>query len=225
MAYLAVTHGNHPQYRKPLEGPVTVGRALGLELWLDDGRLSRQHCRFEQRDGKWMLIDLNSRNGTFIRKKQVTEHVLADGDEVVVGDTKIVFYSDAMPQKRPSDPSDTAFYKSQKPSAAVGETMAGQHLTKAPRASVVKVEKTLKPGEVPPPPGTQTVKPKKPMLAFTRPQATPIVHGELFHSSAVTTDGSNPSSAFQPTSSDDIGMLGSIGRMLRGRKQPDQTQS
>lgn len=44
--------------------PTTIGRAIENVVVLSDERCSRFHATIECRDGRWILTDLNSRNGT-----------------------------------------------------------------------------------------------------------------------------------------------------------------
>lgn len=72
---------------------IRVGRDLRNELAISDALLSKLHCRFERRDHSLAVIDGGGRNGTFVNGKRIgenKEHVLAAGDEVSVGLTKIV---------------------------------------------------------------------------------------------------------------------------------------
>jgi hypothetical protein len=45
--------------------------------------MSGSHCRIEENGGRFVLSDLNSRNGTYIRIK--AEHELTHGDYVFIG--------------------------------------------------------------------------------------------------------------------------------------------
>lgn len=44
----------------------TVGRDAACDVVLDDDRVSRCHARFSEREGSWSLVDLESKNGTWI---------------------------------------------------------------------------------------------------------------------------------------------------------------
>jgi pSer/pThr/pTyr-binding forkhead associated (FHA) protein len=88
---------------------VVAGRATGLELPVDtelllgrgadgpgtlagDPELSRGHARLIRTGGGDLLVeDLGSTNGTRVNGSAVTEHTLADGDTITVGDTTIRF--------------------------------------------------------------------------------------------------------------------------------------
>jgi pSer/pThr/pTyr-binding forkhead associated (FHA) protein len=60
-----------------------VGRTSGMLLFGDDGYLSDRHVRLEWRDGAWVLVDLSSLNGTFLRIRSREE--VMDGDTLLVG--------------------------------------------------------------------------------------------------------------------------------------------
>jgi hypothetical protein len=71
--------------------PVTIGRLPDCEVVLTDGRASRHHARIQPRADEFVLVDLGSTNGTRVNGMGVTEHVLADGDVLMFGDTRLVF--------------------------------------------------------------------------------------------------------------------------------------
>ncbi|MDQ3629065.1 MAG: FHA domain-containing protein [Actinomycetota bacterium] len=63
----------------------TVGRLTGCTVVLDDQAVSREHARFERRNGGWWLTDLGSSNGTYVNGERLARqqaHELHVGDEV-----------------------------------------------------------------------------------------------------------------------------------------------
>jgi pSer/pThr/pTyr-binding forkhead associated (FHA) protein len=67
---------------------LTVGRAAGCQITLDDSYASQLHARVFQRDGILYVEDLGSTNGTFVGGKKVTAPVpLERGDHLKVGNT------------------------------------------------------------------------------------------------------------------------------------------
>lgn len=71
-----------------LDHEVTVGRAAGCQITLDDSYASQLHARVFQRDGLLYVEDLGSTNGTYANGKKVTSPVaLERGDHVKVGNT------------------------------------------------------------------------------------------------------------------------------------------
>jgi pSer/pThr/pTyr-binding forkhead associated (FHA) protein len=70
---------------------VTIGRAHSNTLVLDDAPVSRTHARIECNASGFVLTDCGSKNGTFVNGKRIQGHVLAPGDEVLIGETRLVF--------------------------------------------------------------------------------------------------------------------------------------
>jgi hypothetical protein len=72
----------------PLGQEVTVGRAAGCGVTLDDTYASQIHARVFQRDGQWFVEDLGSTNGTFLNRTKVNgPQVMRRGDRLQVGNT------------------------------------------------------------------------------------------------------------------------------------------
>jgi len=71
-----------------LTDELTVGRAPGCAVSLDDTFVSNLHARVFRRDGILYVEDLGSTNGTFVNQKPVSSAVrLRKGDRVQVGRT------------------------------------------------------------------------------------------------------------------------------------------
>jgi hypothetical protein len=66
-------------------GNTTVGRHHESDIFLNDVTISRQHCRFLLGEGKLVVQDSGSTNGTYVNDARVDEAQLRAGDEVVVG--------------------------------------------------------------------------------------------------------------------------------------------
>lgn len=67
---------------------VRFGRAPENDVVFDpnyDRDASGHHAEARREGGRWVLIDLGSRNGTFVRGERVTRRDLASGDEVTFG--------------------------------------------------------------------------------------------------------------------------------------------
>jgi DNA-binding winged helix-turn-helix (wHTH) protein len=68
------------------EGDNILGRGDDSVLWLDDETVSRRHARIRVGEGKALLEDLSSKNGTFLRGERLEGPAeLQDGDEFCVG--------------------------------------------------------------------------------------------------------------------------------------------
>src|SRR6266704_2330599 len=71
---------------------VNIGRADYNDLVLPDESVSTTHAKLQRREGVWVLVDLDSTNGTFIDGDRVKgEAPLAPGASVRFGDVSTVF--------------------------------------------------------------------------------------------------------------------------------------
>jgi hypothetical protein len=78
----------------PLEGDrMTIGRRPDSHVFLDDVTVSRDHALVVRRGGEYHLDDLGSLNGTYVNRRRIESHHLADGDELQVGKYKLTFLS------------------------------------------------------------------------------------------------------------------------------------
>jgi pSer/pThr/pTyr-binding forkhead associated (FHA) protein len=67
---------------------LTVGRAGGCQITLDDTYVSQLHARVFRRDGQLYVEDLGSTNGTYLNRKKVTAPVaIRKGDRLQIGKT------------------------------------------------------------------------------------------------------------------------------------------
>lgn len=72
----------------PLGEEVTVGRAAGCQVTVDDNYASQLHARVFLRDGKVYVEDLGSTNGTYLNRRKVTgPMVVQRGDKLQIGNT------------------------------------------------------------------------------------------------------------------------------------------
>jgi len=82
--------------RHRLAADVTsLGRDRGNDLVIDDESASRRHCVLERRGRDVFIVDGGSTNGTCLNYRRVTESKLSDGDRIGIGETLILFRSDA----------------------------------------------------------------------------------------------------------------------------------
>jgi len=74
------------------EGENIIGRDPAAEVTIDAPIISRRHARILVSDGRAMIEDLGSKNGTFVADERVATLVpLHDGDEIRVGDRTLIF--------------------------------------------------------------------------------------------------------------------------------------
>ncbi|MBX7115527.1 MAG: FHA domain-containing protein [Myxococcaceae bacterium] len=77
----------------PLVARTTLGRHPNNTLRLVDREVSKEHASIEKVGGGFLLRDLNSSNGTFVNGRKVRELRLRDGDEIALGNSRLIFQS------------------------------------------------------------------------------------------------------------------------------------
>ncbi len=70
---------------------VTIGRASGNNIFLDDVTVSRSHASISFVDGKFVFNDLGSLNGSYINNEQCNTRQLITGDEIQIGKFHMLF--------------------------------------------------------------------------------------------------------------------------------------
>lgn len=93
VCHLVAMTGERTGERIPLDKfPFVIGRRPGLSLIFSDDRVSSKHAEVVQdENGRCVLKDLNSTNGTTVNDKRVTKAVLKGGDVIEVGANKLEF--------------------------------------------------------------------------------------------------------------------------------------
>lgn len=90
---LLVTAGPSKDQTIPLpEGEATIGRDPANVVSIVDPSVSRKHCLlWREEDGRFLIRDLDSRNGTLVNGVPVKEQWLRHGDEIATGDSLFLF--------------------------------------------------------------------------------------------------------------------------------------
>jgi pSer/pThr/pTyr-binding forkhead associated (FHA) protein len=67
---------------------LTIGRAAGCQITLDDTFVSQIHARVFRRDDHFLIEDLGSTNGTYLNRQKVTGPMMVRlRDQIQVGNT------------------------------------------------------------------------------------------------------------------------------------------
>lgn len=77
--------------RHEVVGRAVVGRDADCDVILSDLSVSRKHAAVEETAGGWVVKDLASANGTFLKGKRITDSALASGDTLRFGDVHADF--------------------------------------------------------------------------------------------------------------------------------------
>ncbi|MCC7351089.1 MAG: FHA domain-containing protein [Phycisphaerales bacterium] len=169
MAYLRFSSRNAESFDQELVKALTIGRAPTCDLCLPDGAMSRQHCRIEPDGDRWLVVDLDSRNGTFINGRRIQRQHLKDGDRLHVGDSVLTFTQSAPTGIRPATPKD-ALLLARVDNELSASTISGKRILPTPRPR--KTGKSAAPANAPEPsPSPMQVS----SMVFSRPPARPMI--------------------------------------------------
>jgi DNA-binding NtrC family response regulator len=91
-AKLVVLGGSAEGIERALDRPLTLGSDPDCDIRLLDRGVSRRHARFSLRDGRAWVLDLDSRNGTYVESARIKEAELPLGVVVRLGETPIGVY-------------------------------------------------------------------------------------------------------------------------------------
>ena len=79
-------------------GRITIGRSVENDIALaGDMRASRHHAEVTDQDGVWVLVDLRSRNGSYLNGERISKSTLRGGDRIKIGGAHFVFSAERDP--------------------------------------------------------------------------------------------------------------------------------
>lgn len=84
-SYLIIDKGLIGERVFPVETRVTIGRDPENDIHLPDSSVSRRHALVYVEDGRAVLEDLGSRNGTYLNEIRVDKALLSSGDTLRLG--------------------------------------------------------------------------------------------------------------------------------------------
>ncbi|MBI3072873.1 MAG: sigma 54-interacting transcriptional regulator [Deltaproteobacteria bacterium] len=99
VAHIVVREPGRVAYSIPLKNGFRIGRDQTNDLALEDRFVSREHLRFDLRDGdSFFAVDTESRHGVQVNGQRIEREArLNDGDQIAVGRTLILFYESDEP--------------------------------------------------------------------------------------------------------------------------------
>lgn len=95
MPFVVVEERGNTSHYTIASSEVTVGRAPNNNIMLVDEKASRNHCVIvQQPDRTWMLRDLKSRNGTYVKGEPILEMRINYGDTFQIGNARLSLFSE-----------------------------------------------------------------------------------------------------------------------------------
>jgi adenylate cyclase len=95
----------------------SIGRHPSNTVQVLDRIVSKEHCHIDLVQGRYVLRDLGSLNGTYVNGERVNERPLFTGDEITMGSTRILI---AVDYPRDAAPPSGAGAQATSPTAAPG---------------------------------------------------------------------------------------------------------
>lgn len=89
---------------------ITIGRRQDNDVVIEDPAVSGHHAKIDSVGDRFVLIDLQSKNGTFVNEQLVNSHWLKHEDVINIGDYTFVFEhkeQQPLPRKTPQKYDDT----------------------------------------------------------------------------------------------------------------------
>lgn len=83
------TQGSQKFNLKPTK--ITIGRAQTNDITIAEQSVSSNHAEIIIENGNYVLVDLNSTNGTFVNGKRITKHPLTNADSIRMGAAELTF--------------------------------------------------------------------------------------------------------------------------------------
>lgn len=69
---------------------ITIGRNVKNDIQIDNLSVSKQHAKIVKHQGKYLLEDLNSTNGTYLNEKKISKEKLSNNDVITIGKHTLV---------------------------------------------------------------------------------------------------------------------------------------
>ncbi len=92
MPEIIVKLGDNVVYRYSFDKDIiSIGRSRDNDIVIENLSVSRNHARIRHQDGKYILTDLNSANGTLVNGIRVTKTEVLDEDVITIGKHTLEF--------------------------------------------------------------------------------------------------------------------------------------
>lgn len=109
MAAFVIHEKGHPDRVFRIDLPkMIIGRARSAQLVLPNVSVSRRHAQVIRSKDGYVVIDLESQNGTVVNGRRIKRHRLSAGDRVQVGKFILTFHGDDATALRVTDMGDYA---------------------------------------------------------------------------------------------------------------------
>ncbi|MEM9056503.1 MAG: FHA domain-containing protein [Pseudomonadota bacterium] len=89
-ARLIVSHGEKEIATHPIsQRQILIGRRMDCDIRIDCKNASRHHAQIFKVLHDAYVLDLDSKNGTFVNGRRVAKHALRNGDVISIGNFRL----------------------------------------------------------------------------------------------------------------------------------------
>ena len=85
-------------------GSLTIGRRDTNDVVIEDPAVSGHHAKIDALEDRFVLIDLQSKNGSFVNEQLVNSHWLKHEDVITIGEHSLIFHYHEKVQISKDDP-------------------------------------------------------------------------------------------------------------------------
>ena len=142
MSFLSVREGGIQRVYRLAEVTV-IGRGTSCDIVVTDPMASKRHAQIREINGRYLLTDLESTNGTLLAGQRIdTEVSLQDGEEISIGEATLLFTRSTPAAYTDAEEVHEVVHPKARPSRMIAKTDAAEHSTPAPVGAVfVPVER------------------------------------------------------------------------------------
>ncbi|MCA9138687.1 MAG: SpoIIE family protein phosphatase [Planctomycetales bacterium] len=99
-----------PERFELIEEETSIGRHPDCHIVVDAGAVSRFHAKVVRQKGQFSVVDLGSRNGTYLNGQLLSgDQILREGDRIRISDIELVFHSESFPEFASDNSSELTF--------------------------------------------------------------------------------------------------------------------
>ena len=140
MAYLVILDGSRSgEHIQLSSSEVSIGRAAGNTVSLDGPAISGNHCLIRHQGERYIVIDLDSTNGTSVNDEPISEHEIRRGDILTLGTTPLRVEGDDLAQGDNPEAAPAATDVPAETEAPTATESAPDETEAAPRAATRRV--------------------------------------------------------------------------------------
>jgi hypothetical protein len=145
MPWLLVNPGLPEAWKIQLKpGANCLGRSSTNDFPIDDASVSSSHCEIVVAEGKVLLRDLGSTNGTFVERTRVQEAALQPGQTLHLGTLRVAFYAEE-PGGQSPHPDPLPFRRGEGELSTAPAAAASSSATRVPSVTLPPVVVTAAP--------------------------------------------------------------------------------